>query len=62
GEFFGKHLQPESVKPIQRKIIVKANLDNDFEIDVNAVAAPTTRPPVGVQGGPRSLLNPVNQR
>lgn len=32
GEFFGKHKQPELVKPVERKITVKAGLDNDFEI------------------------------
>jgi hypothetical protein len=32
GEFFGKHKQPEIVKPIERKINVKAGLDNEFEI------------------------------
>jgi hypothetical protein len=34
GEFFGKHLQPEIVKPIisRRKISVKPNWDNDFDI------------------------------
>jgi hypothetical protein len=32
GEFFNKHLQPEMVKPIDRKITVKANWENDFEV------------------------------
>ena len=34
GEFFGKHIQPEIVKPItsRRKISVKPNWDNDFDI------------------------------
>ncbi len=32
GEFFGKHLQPEIVKPIERKINVKAAWVNEFEI------------------------------
>ena len=32
GEFFGKHLQPEIVKPVSRRINVKANWDNDFDI------------------------------
>lgn len=32
GEFFGKHKQPELVKPVERKITVKVGLDNDFEI------------------------------
>jgi hypothetical protein len=33
GEFFGKHRQPEIVKPIERKISVKAAWKNEFEID-----------------------------
>ncbi len=32
GQFFGKHLQPEIVKPIERKISVKAAWQNEFEI------------------------------
>jgi len=32
GEFFGKHKQPELVKPIERKIAVKPNVENEFEI------------------------------
>jgi Bacterial Ig-like domain len=32
GEFFGKHRQPELVTPITRRIVVKANWDNEFEI------------------------------
>jgi hypothetical protein len=33
GQFFGKHKQPEIVKPVsERKVIVKKNWDNDFEI------------------------------
>lgn len=32
GEFFGKRRQPEFVKPVQRKINVKENWDNEFEI------------------------------
>jgi Bacterial Ig-like domain len=32
GEFFGKHKQPEIVKPIERKITVKAGLQNEFDI------------------------------
>jgi hypothetical protein len=34
GQFFGKHKQPETVKPISRKIIVRANIDNDYEINL----------------------------
>ena len=32
GEFFGKHKQPELVKPVSRKLVIKANWDNNFEI------------------------------
>ena len=32
GEFFGKHKQPEIVKPIERKITVKPAWQNEFEI------------------------------
>ena len=34
GEFFGKHLQPEIVKPVSRRINVKANWDNEFDIQL----------------------------
>ena len=40
GQFFGKRLQPESVKPVSRVVTIKANYDNQFEIDVNAIANP----------------------
>ncbi|HEY0434748.1 MAG TPA: Ig-like domain-containing protein [Chitinophagaceae bacterium] len=32
GDFFGKHLQPEIVVPVSRKITVKPNWENDFDI------------------------------
>jgi hypothetical protein len=32
GEFFGKRKQPETVTPIQRRISVKPNWENEFEI------------------------------
>jgi hypothetical protein len=32
GEFFGKHKQPEIVRPIDRKITIKPNWENEFEI------------------------------
>jgi hypothetical protein len=32
GEFFGKHKQPEIVRPVERKITVKAAWQNEFEI------------------------------
>lgn len=35
GEFFGKHKkQPEIVKPIDRRIIIKPNWDNEMEITI----------------------------
>ncbi len=35
GQFFGKHKQPELVKPVPRKsVIVKENYENDFEISL----------------------------
>lgn len=37
GQFFGKHLQPEIVKPISRKITVKAGMENEFEIAVESL-------------------------
>jgi hypothetical protein len=32
GEFFGKHIQPEIVKPVSRKINVKPDWENDIDI------------------------------
>ena len=32
GDFFGKHLQPEIVVPVERKISIKAAWKNEFEI------------------------------
>jgi hypothetical protein len=32
GEFFGRHRQPEIVKPVERKLNVKANWENEVEI------------------------------
>jgi uncharacterized protein (DUF2141 family) len=36
GDFFGKHLQPEIVKPVTSRpnITIKANWDNDFDIQL----------------------------
>ncbi|HVT85443.1 MAG TPA: Ig-like domain-containing domain [Chitinophagaceae bacterium] len=33
GEFFGKHLQPEIVRPVSRRITVKPDYENEFEIE-----------------------------
>lgn len=63
GKFFGKRIQPELVKPIERKIIVKANWDNEAEVDATAAPSaegqplpgnrvgPGVRPPAGGQRG-----------
>ena len=32
GEFFGKHKQPEIVKPVSRHITVKKSWQNEFDI------------------------------
>jgi hypothetical protein len=32
GSFFGTRLQPELVRPVERRITVKASFANDFEI------------------------------
>jgi len=34
GEFFGKHLQPEIVRPVERKISIKPNFRNEFDISL----------------------------
>ena len=34
GEFFGKRLQPEIVRPVERKISVKPNFQNEFDISL----------------------------
>ena len=34
GEFFGRHIQPERVIPISRKLTVKANWDNEVDISL----------------------------
>ncbi|HMC98984.1 MAG TPA: Ig-like domain-containing protein, partial [Ferruginibacter sp.] len=35
GQFFGRHKQPELVKPVPRKsVVIKANWDNEFEISL----------------------------
>jgi len=32
GQFFGKHIQPELVKPVGRKVTIKSNWENEFDI------------------------------
>ena len=32
GIFFGKHQQPELVKPVERRLLIKPNWENEFEI------------------------------
>lgn len=34
GQFFGKRLQPEKVKPLEKKITVKSNWSNEYEIEI----------------------------
>lgn len=34
GLFFGKRIQPEKVQPLEKKIIVKSNWSNEYEIDI----------------------------
>ncbi len=36
GEFFGIRKQPELVRPVERKVTVKAGVENDFEIEAPA--------------------------
>jgi hypothetical protein len=59
GEFFIKHRQPELIKPIAQKIVIKANWENDFERDVKAAAVPENRAPQK-QSGPSG--SPANNR
>lgn len=44
GEFFGKHKQPERVKPVERRITVKPGWDNEVEIDINQETKSTGTP------------------
>jgi hypothetical protein len=34
GQFFGKRKQPEKVQPLEKKITVKSNWSNEYEIDI----------------------------
>ena len=34
GEFFSKHLQPEKIIAVKRKLVVKANWDNDVNVEL----------------------------
>lgn len=38
GEFFGKRLQPEIVRPVSRKITVKPDYENEFEIEAPSIS------------------------
>jgi hypothetical protein len=66
GVFFGKRQQPELIKPIQRTLNIKADRDNSFDIDVNAVAPkesdskqPTQNP--AFRGRPNNNIRPTNR-
>jgi hypothetical protein len=65
GEFFGKRIQPELVKPIERRVVVKANWENEAEIDVNAAPPPPTPEgtrPTGVRSREPGVQRPTIQR
>lgn len=34
GQFFGKRVQPEKVQPLEKKITVKSNWSNEYEIEI----------------------------
>jgi hypothetical protein len=34
GQFFGQRKQPEKVQPLEKKITVKSNWSNEYEIDI----------------------------
>ncbi len=38
GEFFGKHIQPEIVRPVSRHITVKPDYENEFEIEARSAS------------------------
>lgn len=56
GSFFGTRRQPELVKPVERKIVVKANWENEAEVDVLAPPAPAAGVP------PRTGVPPRGRR
>lgn len=60
GEFFGKHKQPELIKPLARKINIKPNWENEFEVDSKAVVKPEDRHPQ--QNGAQKTNQPGNRR
>jgi hypothetical protein len=43
GQFYGKRIQPEIVKPVHRLINIRAGVDNRIDIDVNAPPRPEPR-------------------
>ena len=43
GQFFGKRIQPELVKPVYRPINIRAGVENKFDIDVTAPPRPDPR-------------------
>ncbi len=43
GQFFGKRIQPELVKPVYRPINIRAGAENKFDIDVTAPPRPDPR-------------------
>jgi len=62
GEFFGKHKQPELVKPMAQKVVVRANQANDMERDVNALPVPDRNQQQKQNGLPGLGNTPNNRR
>jgi len=52
GQFFGLRKQPELIKNIEQKITVKANLDNVFDRDINALPPKNPQQPAQRTGAP----------
>jgi len=61
GEFFNNRKQPELIKPVAQKIVIKADWENQFERDVKSVAQPENRGPQR-QNGPPGTANPPGIR
>jgi len=62
GEFYNGHKQPELVKPVAQKIVIKANWENEFERDARAVAQPGQTRGQQQKNGPPGTNSPNNRR
>lgn len=59
GDFWGSKEQPELVRPIGKKVIVRANWQNETEIDITApVVTETNDNRNGLPGNPNNRNNP----